>query len=50
MEHGADGLIVSRPAFKSIAIPTEFRDRIVAYQDACDGPATDLGREASSVG
>ncbi len=37
---------VSRPAFKSIAIPGEFRDRIVAYQDACDG----LARETSSVG
>jgi 4-hydroxybenzoyl-CoA thioesterase len=28
---------ISRPAFKSIAIPQEFRDRIHAYQKACDG-------------
>lgn len=28
---------VSRPAFKSTAIPQEFRDRIHAYQKACDG-------------
>ena len=28
--------IVSRPAFKPIAIPGEFRDSILAYQRACD--------------
>lgn len=28
---------ISRPAFKSTAIPQEFRDRIHAYQKACDG-------------
>ena len=27
---------VSKPAFKPTAIPGEFRDRIVAYQKACD--------------
>ena len=28
---------ISRPAFKPIAIPQEFRDRIQAYRKACDG-------------
>ncbi len=28
---------ISRPAFKATAIPQEFRDRIHAYQKACDG-------------
>ena len=28
---------ISRPAFKPIAIPSEFRDRIQAYRMACDG-------------
>ena len=28
---------ISRPAFKPVAIPQEFRDRIQAYRKACDG-------------